>query len=46
VLAIRLHERFKSVAGRKNRNVAAVAVAREFAGFIWGLRNERTDAFE
>lgn len=41
---VRLHERFRSVAARKNRNVAAVAVARELAGFIWGLMNERTDA--
>jgi hypothetical protein len=32
------------VAARKNRNVAAVAVARELAGFVWGLMNERTDA--
>ena len=41
---VRLHERFKSVAARKNRNVAAVAVARELAGFVWGLMNERIDA--
>ena len=41
---VRLHERFRSVAGRKNRNIAAVAVARELAGFVWGLMNERTDA--
>lgn len=41
---LRLHERFKTVAVRKNRNVAAVAVARELAGFIWGLMNERIDA--
>jgi len=40
---VRLHERFKSVAARKNRNVAAVAVARELAGFVWGLMNERID---
>lgn len=39
---LRLHERSKTVAARKNRNVAAVAVARELAGFIWGLMNERT----
>ena len=41
---VRLHERFRSVAARKNRNVAAVAVARELTGFVWGLMNERTDA--
>lgn len=41
---VRLHDKFKSVAARKNRNVAAVAVARELAGFVWGLMNERTDA--
>lgn len=34
---VRLHDRFRSVAARKNRNVAAVAVARELAGFVWGL---------
>jgi transposase len=41
---VRLHDRFRSVAARKNRNIAAVAVARELAGFVWGLMNERTDA--
>ncbi|MGH9203401.1 MAG: IS110 family transposase, partial [Vicinamibacterales bacterium] len=40
---VRLHGRFKAVAARKNRNVAVVAVARELAGFIWGLMNERTE---
>lgn len=39
-----LARQVQSVAARKNRNVAAVAVARELAGFVWGLMNERTDA--
>jgi hypothetical protein len=33
----RLHERFRRISGAKNRNVAVVAVARELAGFIWGV---------
>lgn len=40
---VRLHDKFRRVAARKNRNVATVAVARELAGFIWGLMNGRTD---
>jgi transposase len=39
---LRLHAKFVKVAARKNRNVAAVAVARELAGFLWGAMNERT----
>lgn len=31
----RLHDTFRRLASRKERRVAAVAVARELAGFIW-----------
>jgi transposase len=34
---LRLHQRFRRIAAAKNRNIAVVAVARELAGFIWGL---------
>lgn len=37
----RLHSRFWKLSAIKNRNVAVTAVARELAGFIWGLMNER-----
>lgn len=40
---VRLHDKFRRVAARKNRNVATVAVARELAGFIWGLMNARIE---
>lgn len=33
----RLHDKFWGVANRKDRRTAAVAVAREMAGFIWAL---------
>ena len=33
----RLYERFKVLSFRKGRPIAAVAVAREFAGFIWAV---------
>jgi transposase len=33
----RLHERFSKLTFRKGRPIAAVAVAREFAGFIWAV---------
>jgi transposase len=33
----RLHDKFWKVATRKDRRTAAVAVAREMAGFIWAL---------
>ena len=33
----RLHDRYRRISGAKNRNIAVVAVARELAGFIWGL---------
>jgi len=31
----RLHDKFWRVASRKQRRIAAVAVARELTGFIW-----------
>jgi transposase len=33
----RLHDKFWKVANRKDRKTAAVAVAREMAGFIWAM---------
>lgn len=37
----RLHGRYKKLTAIKNKNVAVVAVARELAGFVWGLMTER-----
>ncbi|MHB8512092.1 MAG: hypothetical protein ACYDCC_07895 [Actinomycetota bacterium] len=37
----RLHDKFTRVAARHDRRVAVVAVARELAGFVWGLMTER-----
>ncbi len=39
----RLCSRFRSLAARTERNVAAVAVARELAGFVWGLMTHRIE---
>ena len=40
----RLHKVFKRLAFRKNSRIAAVAVARELAGFVWALMQDtRTD---
>jgi transposase len=36
----RLHAKFVNVAARHDRNVAVVAVARELAGFVWGLMTD------
>ena len=33
----RLHATFRKLAARKNANKAAVAVARELSGFVWGV---------
>jgi len=33
----RLHTRYRALAGRKGRQKAVIAVARELAGFIWAL---------
>jgi len=33
----RLHDKFWKVALRKDRKTAAIAVAREMAGFIWAM---------
>lgn len=38
---LRLCARFKRLAATKQRNVAAVAVARELAGFVWAVMTER-----
>jgi transposase len=40
---LRLHEKFRAITAKHNRNVAAVAVARELAGFVWGLMNEKIE---
>lgn len=37
----RLSSRFHQLAARREHNVAVVAVARELAGFIWGLMTDR-----
>lgn len=37
----RLHDKFNRVAARHDRRVAVVAVARELAGFVWGLMTDR-----
>jgi transposase len=37
----RLSTRFHQLAARREHNVAVVAVARELAGFIWGLMTDR-----
>ena len=36
----RLHKVFQRLAGRKTSQIAAVAVARELAGFVWALMQE------
>ncbi|MYB07471.1 MAG: IS110 family transposase [Gemmatimonadetes bacterium] len=36
----RLHKVYKRLAFRKNSKIAAVAVARELAGFVWALMQE------
>ena len=33
----RLHARYRKLAGRKGRQKAVIAVARELAGFVWAL---------
>ena len=37
----RLCSRFRQLAARREHNVAVVAVARELAGFIWGMMTDR-----
>lgn len=39
----RLHARYRALAGRKGRQKAVVAVARELAGFIWALARAHAD---
>jgi transposase len=38
---LRLCSRFRQLAARREHNVAVVAVARELAGFIWGMMTDR-----
>jgi transposase len=40
---VRLHGRFARLGATKNKNVAVAAVARELAGFVWGLMTERIE---
>ena len=42
----RLHKVFKRLAFRKNNQIAAVAVARELAGFVWALMQESVAEIE
>jgi transposase len=39
----RLHARYRHLAGRKGRQKAVIAVARELAGFIWALARAHAD---
>lgn len=39
----RLSHRYRAIASRSNHQVAVVAVARELAGFIWGLMTDRIE---
>lgn len=38
---LRLCARFRSLALRRQHNVAVVAVARELGGFVWGMMTDR-----
>jgi transposase len=40
----RLHAVYRRLAARRGANKAAVAVARELSGFVWGAMTERTGA--
>lgn len=40
---LRLHARYRRLAPRRGSRTAVVAVARELAGFIWGLMNDRIE---
>jgi hypothetical protein len=40
---LRLHKKLCVTAAAHNSNVAAVAVARELAGFVWGLMNGKLE---
>jgi transposase len=40
----RLHGTYRKLAARRGANKAAVAVARELSGFVWGAMTERTGA--
>ena len=39
---VRLHATYRKLAARRGANKAAVAVARELSGFVWGAMTERT----
>ena len=39
----RLHARYRRLAGRKGRQKAVIAVARELAGFVWALARAHAD---
>lgn len=38
---LRLHDKFRKLRATKSHNTAVIAVARELAGFVWGLMNDR-----
>jgi transposase len=40
---VRLHATYRKLAARRGANKAAVAVARELSGFVWGAMTGRTD---
>ncbi len=42
----RLHKVFQRLAGRKTSQIAAVAVARELAGFVWALMQNSAEDIE
>jgi len=39
----RLHRRYRALAGRKGRQKAVIAVARELVGFVWALARAHAD---
>ena len=39
----RLHARYRKLAGKKGRQKAVIAVARELAGFVWALARAHAD---
>lgn len=40
---LRLHDKFRKLRASKSHNTAVIAVARELAGFVWGLMNDRIE---
>jgi transposase len=42
----RLHTRYRTLAGRKGRQKAVIAIARELAGFVWALARAHAEHHE